>query len=325
MVPSWGQVGRVPMIPMTVLWLAVLLACVGGTSFASRRAVTAALRIAEAVNVSPAVVGLTVMSIGTDLPEIANSLISTAGGHGDVNVGDSMGSTLTQVTLTLGLLCLAGGAISTDRNFVLAVGTATFFSVVVVRVLLGDGELTRLNGATLIALWMAGTALLGHGELRPREVLSGSDRRLILDVFSTLGWLGAVGLFAVGVVEAFLRIADAFGIPEFVGSFIALSIGTSLPELFVDLTAIRRGASSMAIGDVFGSSFVDATLSIGIGPAIFGSLVSDSVMIGTTLTAVGVLLATVVVARSKRYDWRLAVPLLLIYGSIQTTIALGGI
>ncbi len=312
------------MAGMTILWSVVLLVCIAGTAFASRRAVTAALRVAEAMKISPAMVGLTVMSIGTDLPEIANSLVSSATGHGDVNVGDSMGSTFTQVTLTLGLLCLAGGTITTDRNFVLAVGTATFFSVVVVRMLLSDGELTRMNGALLIMLWLAGTALLGHGELRPREVFAEPDRRLMVDILIVLGWLAAVGAFAIGVVEAFLEIADAFGVPEFVGSFVALSIGTSLPELFVDLTAIRRGASSMAIGDVFGSSFVDATLSIGIGPAVFGSLVSDSVLTGTTLAAIGVLLATVVVARSKRYDWRLAVPLLLIYGAIQASIAVTG-
>lgn len=307
---------------MTVLWALLLVVCVGGTAFASRRAVTSALRIAESVDISPAVVGLTVMSVGTDLPEIANSLVSSATGHGDVNVGDSMGSALTQVTLTLGLLCLAGGSITTNRNFVVAVGTATFFSVVVVRLLVGDGELTRMNGLVLILLWMGGTALLGHEELRPREVLTGPRRRLAGDLASSLGWLAAVGAFAVGVVEAFLNIAETFGIPEFVGSFVALSIGTSLPELFVDWTAIRRGASSMAIGDVFGSSFVDATLSVGIGPAIFGSLVSDSVLTGTVLAAVGILLATVLVARSKRYDWRLAVLLLTLYGGVQVATAL---
>lgn len=307
---------------MIVVWMVLLVVCIAGTAFASRRAVTAALRIADSIDISPAAVGLTVMAIGTDLPEIANSLVSTATGHGDVNVGDSMGSTVTQITLTLGLLCFIGGSITTDRNFVISVGTATFFAVVVVRVLAGDGSLTRTNGLTLVMLWIGGTALLGHGELPPRETLSAPGGRLARDVMASLGWLGAVGLFAVGVVQAFLELAEAFGIPEFIGSFVALSVGTSLPELFVDWTAIRRGASSMAIGDVFGSSFVDATLSVGIGPAIFGSLVSDSVLTGTTLAAVGVLAATVVVARSKRYDWRLGVTLLVIYGAVQVTASL---
>ncbi len=138
---------------------------------------------------------------------------------------------------------------------------------------------------------------------------------------TTLGWLAIVGLMAIGVVESFLRLAETFGIPEFVGSFVALSIGTSLPELFVDLAAIRRGASSMAVGDVLGSSFVDSTLSIGIGPTFFPTVVTSAVFTGTTMVAVGVLLATLLTARSQRYDWRLSVPLLMVYGSIMFLIA----
>lgn len=307
---------------MVILWGLLLLLCLAGTSFASRRAVTSALRITDSIDISPAAVGLTVMAIGTDLPEIANSIVSSASGHGDVNVGDSMGSALTQITLTLGLLCIASGSITTNRNFVLAVGTATFFAIVTVRIFVEDGALTRMNGLVMILLWMGGTVLLGHGDLQPREVLTGPRGRLAGDVAGALGWLAVVGLMAVGIVEAFLNIAEAFGVPEFIGSFIVLSIGTSLPELFVDLTAIRRGASSMAIGDIFGSSFVDATLSVGIGPAIFGSLVSSSVQTGTVLAAAGVLATTVVVARSERYDWRLAIPLFGIYLAVQTAAAL---
>jgi len=137
------------------------------------------------------------------------------------------------------------------------------------------------------------------------------------DLFATLGWLAAVGLFAVGVVESFLQLAERFGVPEFLGSFIVLSIGTSLPELFVDWNAIRNDASSMAVGDVFGSSFVDATLSVGIGPAVFATVVSTSVLPGVVLAAVGIVVATVVVARSKASDWRLGACLLALYGAIQ--------
>lgn len=80
----------------------------------------------------------------------------------------------------------------------------------------------------------------------------------------------------------------------------------------------------MAIGEVFGSSFVDATLSIGIGPAIFAAAVSSDGFAGTVLAAVGVAVAAILVARSERYDWRLAVPLLVTYGTIQSLIIVLG-
>ncbi len=303
---------------MIAAWVVLLLVSVAGASAASRQAVGSALRVAEMLKISPALVGLTVLAIGTDLPEIANSIVSSAGGHGDVNVGDSMGSAMTQVTLTLGLLCLAGGAITANRSFVLAVGAATVFAAVTARVLVDDGQLSRLDGLIFASLWLGGTALLGRGELRPREILRrDGDRTLGADLAVTIGWLAVVGLFAVGVIESFLRITEALGVPEFVASFIALAIGTSLPELFVDWTAIRRGASAMAVGDIFGSSFVDTTLSIGIGPALFPVAVTSAASTGTLLAAVGVLAATAVVARADRYGRAVAGQLLAVYAVVQ--------
>lgn len=306
---------------MLAFWAVLLLVSVAGASFGSRRAVTAALRITESLKVSPALVGVTVMAIGTDLPEIANSIVSSASGHGDVNVGDSMGSVVTQITLVLGLLCLAGGHITADRNFVISIGLAALFASVTVWILVGDGRLSHLDGVVLIGLWIAGTLILSHGEVKPGLARTGHNGRVLTDLASTLVWLGVVGAFAIGIVQSFLALADAFGMPEFIGSFVALSIGTSLPELVVDWTAIRRGASAMAVGDIFGSSFVDATLSVGIGPLIFGAAVSDDVTIGVALAAIGVLVATILVARSKRYDRRLGLSLLALYLTVQISAA----
>ncbi|MCP3990274.1 MAG: sodium:calcium antiporter [Actinomycetia bacterium] len=307
---------------MIVVWAVVLILCVAGASLSSRHAVTSALRITDTLNVSPALVGVTVIAIGTDLPEIANSIVATASDHGDLNVGDSMGSVVTQVTLVLGLLCLFGRDISANRNFVISVGLATVFASTVVWIMVGDGEITHLDGLILILLWFGGTALLGHGELSPRQLVSeGQGSRTAADIGMTLVWLGLVGGFAIGIVQAFLQIADRFGIPEFVGGFIALAIGTSLPELVVDLTAIRRGASSMAVGDVFGSSFVDSTLSVGIGPLLFSSLVSSEVTTGVAIAAVGVLVATILTVRSRSYRWPLGVALLATYATAQLLVA----
>ncbi len=68
----------------------------------------------------------------------------------------------------------------------------------------------------------------------------------------------------------------------------------AVPELVVDWTAIRRGASALAIGDLFGSSLVDATLSVGIGPLVRATAVSEEAMMGTLVIAAGCALATMI-------------------------------
>ena len=83
---------------------------------ASRRVVRHASALAAGSRIPSFVIGVSLLAIGTDLPEIANSIIASLADQGDVNVGDSLGSTATQMTLVLGLLPFLGGAIMIKRN-----------------------------------------------------------------------------------------------------------------------------------------------------------------------------------------------------------------
>jgi len=114
------------------------------------------------------------------------------------------------------------------------------------------------------------------------------------------------------------------GVPEFIASSIVLALGTSVPELVVDWTAIRRGAAALAIGDLFGATLIDATLSVGTGPIISPTDISDEAMVGTLVIAIGVALATLVVALIPRRR-TLAMSLLAIYGgSMAVLVTLTG-
>ncbi|MDH3307367.1 MAG: sodium:calcium antiporter, partial [Acidimicrobiia bacterium] len=89
-----------------IMWLWAAGAVVGllVAIAASKRAVRYASALALGFGVSPFLVGVTLMSIGTDLPEMANSIMASVSGHGDINLGDSIGSAVTQLTLVLGIL-----------------------------------------------------------------------------------------------------------------------------------------------------------------------------------------------------------------------------
>ena len=93
---------------MIVLWMFGLVLGVAVAAGSSRRAVGAALETSESLGISAGFVGLSIMAVGTDLPEIANSIIASLSDHGDLNVGDSTGSALTQITLVLALLGQGG-------------------------------------------------------------------------------------------------------------------------------------------------------------------------------------------------------------------------
>jgi cation:H+ antiporter len=117
-------------------------------------------------------------------------------------------------------------------------------------------------------------------------------------------------------------LAEAMSVPEYVIAFFGASIGTSLPELIVEFTAVRRGQSELAIGDALGSSFVDATLSIGIGPLIAPVAVSaDLAVRGSLVAAAAVVLVVSLLAARRRHDWLTGLALVAIYVAFYLLLA----
>ena len=258
-----------------------------------------------------ALIGMTVMAIGTDLPEIANSVISAATGHGDLNVGDSAGSALTQVTLVLGILCFVG-RIDSERRIVAALGALTAAALALVALLVADSSFGRLDGLILVTAWVV--ALIGLRTLVPDATRTESDTGPIgRHVMIAGAWLGVVAIAATVVVQSFVRITESIGVPEILAGAVVLALGTSLPELIVDWTAIRRGAAALALGDLFGSSLLDATLAIGIGPAITPNEVSSVASATCLIAAAGVVATTITVVARRRLDASTGFVLLGIY------------
>jgi cation:H+ antiporter len=279
--------------------------------FASRQGVSAALAASDRSNISPGLIGLTVLAIGTDLPEITNSIVAALGGHGDIGVGDAVGSAFTQVTLVLGLLCLAGRPISADRSTVLMTGGMATAALFVVALMVSNGVISRWEGLALVLAWIAAIGVIHRRqtvpEVRTSARLAGGAGWHAL---AAIAWLALVGAAATLVIESFVRITDRIGIPELVASALVLSLGTSLPELIVDWTAIRRGAVALAIGDLFGSTLLDSTLAVGIGPALRAVDVSSAAVATCLIAALAVVAATTITA-SKPVHGRGTAPLLL--------------
>ena len=100
-------------------------------------------------------------------------------------------------------------------------------------------------------------------------------------MLAILGFIGvAVGSYIV--ISSVIALSAVLGVPEYFISFFVVAIGTSLPELVVDLTAIRKKQYEIAIGDAIGSSIIDAGFSIGIGPLIVGKIAVSGRLAETT-------------------------------------------
>jgi cation:H+ antiporter len=281
---------------------------VGGLTvalLASSRAVDYTRALAASLGAPAFVVGVALVSIGTDLPEIANSISAHLQGEGDINVGDSVGSVLTQYTLVLGLFPLVVAFLPITRRQALPVTAMTMIGLAITVVFVADGWLGRWEGLVLVSAWLAFTWIVVRAVpgLVPDEPPPVHHRGRLVQVGIIIFALGLVGFGATVAVRALVRIAELAGVPEFALAFFGASIGTSAPEIVVDITALRRGAPGIAFGDALGSSLVDSTLSIGIGPLVAPAEVTPRLaIVGSVYALTAVALVGGVLAARRRHD-----------------------
>ena len=307
----------------SVLWLSAIVVGLAVTVRGSKKAVNNATELAAGTRLPPFFVGMTLLALGTDLPEIANSVVASYTGHGDVNVGDSIGSAATQLTLVLGLLAFAGFDITLgERGSRLLRGQQTTawltaLSLVGVSLLVLDDHLGRLDAALLIAAWIVGTRLV-YRSTRSDPQLALSDRatgraRIVGRLLIAIVAIGAGATLAVtGIIE----LADHWGVPQFIVAFFGASIGTSLPEGIVAFTALRQGKTALALGDVLGSSFADATLSLAAGPLFFPTAIDGNLAFRAALVTAGAAaVIALLFARGGEYRPRDGAILLIVYAA----------
>ncbi|MFX1394654.1 MAG: sodium:calcium antiporter [Promethearchaeota archaeon] len=266
---------------MLIISLSILFFILGVVIivYSSEIAVKHSATLAAQLGISNLVIGVTLVAIGTDISEIFNSIISSSMGHADIDVGDSIGSSLAQITLVFGILPIVCGSFRVRRQEFIVLGACQIIALFVIYAIISKGYFTRLDaifivGSLVLYLIIIYNVTKDSIIERIDLVITKTDKsKKYHAAFAALGFLG-VALSSFMIVLSVITISMELGVHEFIISFIFLSVATSLPELAVDITALRRKHYNMAIGDIIGSCIIDSTLSIGIGQIFFPQAVS---------------------------------------------------
>ncbi|MFX0001572.1 MAG: sodium:calcium antiporter [Candidatus Hermodarchaeota archaeon] len=306
--------------------LLAILTLIGGIAliiYSSMKAVKHSAILAAALGISPLIIGVTLVSIGTDISEIFNSLVSCAVGHADIDIGDSVGSDLTQLTLVFGILPLVGGMFYIHRKDIIILGACEILSLVLIFTVIEKGYVTRLDGILLVGclgiyIWLIYNAnkesILQRVEMMEKIKTPKSKKFHLL--IAIIGF-GGVTLAAYMIVESVIIISSALNIHEYIISFFIVAVGTSLPELAVDINALRLGHHQIAIGDIVGSCIVDSTLSIGIGHVVFNrnpNYITAALAIPTVLyTLVASFIVFITIAVRRKIDKKTGIMFISLY------------
>jgi len=250
----------------------LLIAGIAGLFIGTELTIGGALAIARRHQLSEFFVGLVILSIGSDLPEIAIAFDAGLKGLGGndasgVVVGTSIGSVVAQIGFVLGL----AGVISfltLPRIFVLKHGAVLLGATVLLFLLALDGQVSRMEGLVLIAAYVIYVIALMNGEnvpdQEPGQLAGGGVRSWLL----LLMGLGAVIISSEVTVTSVVNIAYTFELSEALISVLIIGLGTSLPELSISISAIMKGKTQMSVGNIIGSNILDTLLPIGITAVI---------------------------------------------------------
>jgi len=261
--------------------LLLFAASLGVLLVAARFFTVAAERIGLALGLSPFVVGVMIVAVGTSLPELVASVLSVRAGTSEIVAGNVLGANAANLLLVLGAVSAASRTtrISLGEQYIFIDLHFLLGGMVLLGAMMMDGFVSRAEGVLLLAAYGVFVVyLLREG----RTATADADAEAILPPESrSLGRDGAI-LVAAGLaiyaggeltVDSLSALATALAISPAVASITILSLGTTLPELVISLTAARRGQAELAVGNILGSCVFNMLAVAGTSAALGGVLV----------------------------------------------------
>lgn len=261
-------------LPLALLFL---LAGVGLLAVGGELLVRGSVSLARLLRVSPVVIGLTIVAMGTSAPELAASLTASLQGRGDIAVGNVVGSNILNIALIVGTSALVTPVVV--HLSAIRVEWPVMLGISVVAVLMAlDGTISRIDGSLLVAALIGFTGYLIVGARRPESAGDAAligpevDARTVRAVRHQVGFdtalvIAGIGLLVFGaqaLVRGAVVIAELAGLSERVIGLTVVAVGTSLPELATSLVAARRGQAGMALANVIGSNIFNLTAILGV-------------------------------------------------------------
>lgn len=236
--------------------------------------VDGSVAIAKKFRIPDILIGATIVSIGTTLPEVMVSATSALSGHGEMAYGNALGSIICNAALIAAITIAIRPSKIDSKSFKLP--TIIFFVAAAVYVLVAYifGEFSRVIGLSLLAIFMVYMILsIRNARNSPQNETpqKNSDEKspkliksiILLILGATLIALGAKLLVDNGTI-----IAGALGVPESVIALTFVAIGTSLPELVTAITSLAKGHGALSLGNVIGANILNLVLVSGVASAV---------------------------------------------------------
>lgn len=267
-----------------------LLAIAGGfllLTWSADRFVIGAAAVAYNLNVSPLIIGLTIVSLGTSAPEMLVSAMAAWQGNSGLSVGNAIGSNIINIALVLGLTALIApldiqsSILRRELPVLIVIMSATWL-------LLADNHLGRIDGSLLLGgmalmlIWLTFVGIRSKGTRDPMDEEFTEEIRTGMSMWQALLWLtiGSLLLLASSrlLVWGAVSFAQQLGISDLVIGLTIVALGTSLPELAASLMGALKNEHDIAIGNIIGSNIFNLLAVLGLPGVIQPGSVDPAAM-----------------------------------------------
>ncbi len=282
------------------MFLSVVIFLVGliVLSWSADRFVYGASALAKNIGISPMMIGLTIVAMGSSAPEIVVSAMASANGNMNTAVGNALGSNITNIALVLGITALVKPLVVASTTLKRELPALLVITLIAVAFLF-DGELASYEGLILMGLFVFVLAMMAWLSLQvdkedPLVAETADEIPSNVSTTSALIWVGVglvlLPLSAHFLVDSAVEIARYFGISDLVIGLTIIAFGTSLPELAASIAGVLKGEDDLALGNIIGSNIFNLLAVLGMPGLIAPGLLDPDVfnrdmwvMLGLTL------------------------------------------
>lgn len=283
--------------------------------------------VAKKLRIPSIIVGLTIVAMGTSLPELAVSTTASLAGNNAIAISNVVGSNLFNLIVVCGSCALfAPLAISKDilkKDFPIAIGCGVLLLVMGI---IGM-EVCRIDGIILSVLFITYISILVRAALKARanskdEENVGKTIPVWLCIIYIVGGIAAIKFGGDFVVDGAVTIAGKLGLSENLIGLTIVAVGTSLPELVTSIVASRKNEVEMAVGNVLGSNVFNILLILGVAGTISPmTFIMENIIDIVILTAASLLIYLFSWTK-ERIDRKEGIVMLLMYASYLVYICI---
>lgn len=260
--------GALLAVAAVIFFVGLALTIKGGDWF-----VDSASWFAEATGIPKFVVGATVVSFATTLPELLVSVRAAMNGSAQLAIGNAIGSVTANTTLIMGVSLVAMAGVVSRKSFSLK-GGLLLAAIIGLTVLSLSGLLPVWSAFVLWAIFlvfMVSNLIEGKKGAENDTISSYEKKEIPSKIFFFIIGTASIVFGAEFLVSSGKTIASGIGISETIIGFTVIALGTSLPELVTTLTAIRKKEASLSVGNIIGANIIDATLILPLCAVINGT------------------------------------------------------